>query len=75
MGNPSADGAVDEDDREQKLTVPDALDQLQERIKSFQAEVDICERERLGRVEKDTGGLKRGLAFVANQNIPEYPRF
>ncbi|KAL9112648.1 MAG: hypothetical protein Q9187_007750 [Circinaria calcarea] len=64
MGEPGADGLVDEDDRELKLTVTDALDQLQKQIKSFQEEVDMCERERLGRVERDAGDLKRGLAFV-----------
>ncbi|KAM3069777.1 hypothetical protein ACMFMG_010485 [Clarireedia jacksonii] len=64
-----ADGAVDEDDQEQKLTVPDALDQLQKRIENFQKEVDMCEREKLGRVEKTTANIESGLVFVANQNV------
>lgn len=74
MDEPTEDGAVDDDDREQKLSVTDALDQLQKQIKSFQEEVDMCESERLGRVERDAGDLKRGLVFVANQNRRKYPR-
>jgi len=35
IGEPSVDGAVDNDDRGQKLTVTDALDQLQSKIKNF----------------------------------------
>jgi hypothetical protein len=69
-----ADGAVDEDEREKKLTVPDALDQLQKRIDSFQKEVDMCERERLGEVAKTTANIESGLVFIANQNVGKEPQ-
>ncbi|PQE11002.1 hypothetical protein CJF31_00000718 [Rutstroemia sp. NJR-2017a BVV2] len=66
---PGADAAVDEDEQEKKLTVPDALAQLQKRIDSFQKEVDMCERERLGEVAKNTANIESGLVFIANQNV------
>jgi hypothetical protein len=75
MGEPSADGAVDEDDQEQKLTVTDALAELQNQIRRFQEQVDICDGERLGRLERGNADLKRGLVFVAKQNMREYPSF
>jgi hypothetical protein len=69
---PGVDAAVDEVEQEKKLTVPDALAQLQKRIDSFQKEVDMCERERLGEVAKNTANIESGLVFIANQNVGEY---
>jgi len=73
VGEPIAN--VTSDEHEQRLTVGHALADLQKQIDSFQKEVDLCERERLGRVEKATSDLKRGLVFVAEQNSREYPSF
>ena len=60
------------DDRGQKLTVVKALAHLNNKVALFQNEVEVCDSERLGRVERDTDLIKRGLVFVANQNKGEY---
>ncbi|EEU37124.1 uncharacterized protein NECHADRAFT_86736 [Fusarium vanettenii 77-13-4] len=66
---PSAGVASDEDDdREQKLSVVDALADLQNEIDNFQKEVDICNQERLGSMQVAVGDLGHGLRFVMEQN-------
>lgn len=64
--------ADDEDAHEQIMTVTDALDELQDRIDSFQREVDICAQERLGRVESGIGDVKKALVFVSKQAACKY---
>jgi hypothetical protein len=48
----SAEETNENEDQELKLTVTDALTELQNCINRFQKEVDMCRDERLGRIEK-----------------------
>jgi len=54
------------------MTVADALTELQNQIDRFQRQVDICSEERLGRVEMDTGDIKRTQINLARQTRCEY---
>lgn len=64
--------ADNKDSHEQSMTMTEALDELQNRIDSFQKEVDICAQERLGRVESGIGDVKRGLVFLSKQAECKY---
>ncbi|KAI9641152.1 hypothetical protein NHQ30_010582 [Ciborinia camelliae] len=62
-------GAVEKENQEQKLSVAKALEQLQEEIKKFQEEVNMCGQEMLGRVERNVGaGVEDTKIFIDNQN-------
>ncbi|KAI1139708.1 hypothetical protein F5Y05DRAFT_379832 [Hypoxylon sp. FL0543] len=69
-GNEDVVKLVEDDDsgQEHELTVADALEGLQCQIEHFQTEAELCEQERLGRIEVSTTDLKRGLVLVAKQN-------
>lgn len=62
----------EDDDQEQKVSVIDALAELQNEIDGFQKEVDICNQERLGSMQIAIGDLGHGLRFVMEQNSGEY---
>ncbi|KAF2635659.1 hypothetical protein P280DRAFT_536075 [Massarina eburnea CBS 473.64] len=55
-------GPDDDEDQESKLTVTDALSELQDRVDRFQKGVDICREERLGRIE--TYVVKQGCEYT-----------
>lgn len=61
-------GAAGKEDEERKLSVAEALEGLQERIKNFQEEAKICDREMLGRVH---GGMKDIVIKMAKQESRE----
>ncbi|KAI0381927.1 hypothetical protein F5Y04DRAFT_288095 [Hypomontagnella monticulosa] len=62
-------GKVKEEDLQgEKVSVSDALAKLQDQIQGFQAEVDICSQERLGRVEEGITVLKGGLVCATRRH-------
>ncbi|KAK3331866.1 hypothetical protein B0T19DRAFT_414117 [Cercophora scortea] len=68
--NAQAEGADDEGGNipRPRLTVPNAIAELQKHIDRFQRQVDICSEERLGRGEISNGYMVRGLLYLMKQN-------
>ncbi|RSL48350.1 hypothetical protein CEP54_012953 [Fusarium duplospermum] len=59
----------EDDERElQKPSIAEALAALQNEIHRFQKEVDICNHERLGKMQIAVGDLGHGLRSVMEQN-------
>ncbi|KAI1083012.1 hypothetical protein F5B20DRAFT_528212 [Whalleya microplaca] len=60
--------ASDEDDQRQNTDVTDALAELQSQIQRFQGEVDLCDKERWGRIETHVGNVEDGLVWATRQH-------
>ena len=50
-----------------KMSVSHALDDLKKQIKNFQDTVEVCNAERLGRVEVATSDVRTGMVILAQE--------